>query len=181
MNRAICEICFLYLPVSFSVISIIFLLSCQVEAQESKQVKTGQALMDVKKNVLSHLKDEKKKSVGFCITRSQSSDDISKASEQLKGAGLTLVAIGEVVKQEATYRSRSFHFLWQILKKQGFKNWWCWFEGKRSGDIYIYISTVTYKRLFCTVFYFIWSEKQIFKQLRISLFIQFRQDKIQTR
>lgn len=83
-------------------ILIISLLVCQVEAQESKQVKTGQALMDVKKNVLSQLKDEKKKSVGFCITRSQSSDDISKASEQLKGAGLTLVAIGEVVKQRAT-------------------------------------------------------------------------------
>ena len=73
----------------------------QIKPKESKTCKTGAALNYVKSTVVPKTAgEEKRKQICFVITRSSSSDDISKASEQLKGAEVTLVAIGECITSD---------------------------------------------------------------------------------
>lgn len=65
-----------------------------IKPKLSGKLKTGKALMLVKKNILPALKNDKKIPVMFLITRTKSSDDISKASEQIRGSGCKTVGVG---------------------------------------------------------------------------------------
>jgi len=67
----------------------------QIKPKPSPKLRSGKALLLVKKTLLDALeKDPKRIPVLFFVTRTRSSDDVSKISEQIRGAGCKTVAIG---------------------------------------------------------------------------------------
>ncbi|XP_066921742.1 uncharacterized protein [Clytia hemisphaerica] len=67
----------------------------KIKVKPSRKLKSGKALYMFKKNVLPIIeKDDQKTPVLFFVTRTKSSDDISKVGEQIKGSGCKTVSIG---------------------------------------------------------------------------------------
>lgn len=80
---------------------IIFTFTLQIKPKPSPKLRSGKALLLVKKTLLDTLeKDPKRTPVLFFVTRTRSSDDVSKISEQIRGAGAKTVAIGKRIKRE---------------------------------------------------------------------------------
>jgi len=80
--------------VSYEQLIIFFLI--KIKPMPSRKLRTGKAMMLFKKSVLGAIRDDEKKTpVMFLITRTKSSDDISKVSEQIRGSGCKTVGIGE--------------------------------------------------------------------------------------